>query len=104
MIQDTKPVTINILDKEYLISCPEDERDQLYAAAKLLNDKLMELKSTGKVIGTERMAVMTALNLASEMLAYKQEKNVYNDKVDTTIKRLYSKIDVVLGKGRELQL
>lgn len=104
MIQDTKPVTITILDKEYLISCPEEERDQLYAAAKLLNEKLMELKSTGKVIGTERMAVMTALNLASEMLAYKQEKTVYNDKVDTTIKRLYSKIDGVLEKSREMQI
>lgn len=104
MIQDTKPVTITVLDKEYLISCPEDERDRLYAAVKLLNEKLMELKSTGKVIGTERMAVMTALNLASEMLAYKQEKTVYNDKVDSTIKRLYSKIEGVLGESRELQI
>jgi cell division protein ZapA len=104
MIRDSKPVTITILDKEYLISCPEDERERLHAAAKLLNDKLMELKSTGKVIGTERMAVMTALNLASEMLSYKQQNTVYNDKVDSTIKRLYSKIDGVLGKSRELQL
>lgn len=104
MIRDPKPVTISILDKDYLISCPENERDQLYAAAKLLNDKLMELKSTGKVIGTERMAVMTALNLASELLSYKQENTVYNDRIDSTIKRLYSKIDGVLEKSRELQL
>lgn len=104
MIRDSKPVTITILDKEYLISCADSERDQLYAAAKLLNDKLMELKSTGKVIGTERMAVMTALNLASEMLSYKQQNTVYNDQVDSTIKRLYSKIDGVLEKSRELQL
>ena len=104
MIRETKPVTITILDKEYLISCAENEREQLYAAAKLLNDKLMELKTTGKVIGTERMAVMTALNLASEMLSYKQQNTVYNDSIDSTLKRLYSKIDGVLGKGRELQL
>ena len=103
MIRDAKPVTINILDKEYLISCPENEREQLYSAAKLLNDKLMELKSTGKVIGTERMAVMTALNLASELLSYKQQNTVYNDTIDSTIKRLYTKINGVLEQSRELQ-
>jgi len=103
MIRDTNPVTITILDKEYLISCPENEREQLYTAAKLLNDKLMELKSTGKVIGTERMAVMTALNLASELLSYKRQNTVYNDTIDSTIKRLYNKIDGVLEQSRELQ-
>jgi len=104
MIQDSKPVSITILDKEYLISCPENERDQLYSAVKLLNEKLLELKSTGKVIGTERMAVMTALNLASEMLSYKQQNSVYTDTVDTTLKRLYNKIDGVLERNRELQI
>ena len=104
MISDSKPVTISILDKEYLISCPDNERDQLHAAAKLLNDKLMELKSSGKVIGTERMAVMTALNLASELLSHKQQNTIYNDRVDSTLKRLYSKIDGVLGESTEMQI
>ena len=104
MMQDIKPVSITILDKEYLISCPESERDQLYSAAKLLNQKLLELKNSGKVIGTERMAVMTALNLASELLSHKQQDTVYNDRVDSTLKRLYSKIDGVLERNRELQV
>ena len=104
MMQDAKPVSITILDKEYLISCPENERDQLYSAAKLLNEKLLELKNSGKVIGTERMAVMTALNLASELLSYKQQNTVYTDRVDSTLKRLYTKIDGVLERNRELQI
>ena len=102
MSSDLKPVSILILDKEYLISCSEAERDQLHTAAEFLNDKLLELKGSGKVIGSERIAVMTSLNLASELLKYKRENNDYTDQVDKTIKRLYSKINGVLDQENGL--
>ena len=103
MNQDPKPVSIIILDKEYLISCTDDERDQLHIAAKYLSEKLQELKNTGRVIGTERIAVMTALNIASELLSCKSENNDYTDTIDTTIRRLHNKIEVALDKGPPLQ-
>ena len=69
MNENGKPVTINILDKEYLISCDENEREQLHTAVGYLNSKMLEMKNSGRVIGSERIAVMTALNLAHELLA-----------------------------------
>ncbi len=104
MIQDLKPVSITILDKEYLISCAEDEREQLLTAVEYLHDKMQELKSSGKVIGTERIAVMTALNITNELLAYKQENDDYTYTVDTTIRRLQSKIDDALVKEGQLEI
>lgn len=104
MSLDSRPVNINILDKEYLISCTDDEREQLHLAVEFLNDKLLQLKNGGKVIGTERIAVMTALNLASELLQYKHQNSVYNDQVDSTIKRLNSKIEGVLDKDHQLPI
>ncbi len=96
MNENGKPVTINILDKEYLISCNEDEREQLHTAVTYLNTKMLEMKNSGRVIGSERIAVMTALNLAHDLLAYKQENDDYTSNVGTTIQRLQSKIDKVL--------
>jgi cell division protein ZapA len=96
MNEVVKPVNITIFDKEYLVSCADNEREQLYTAVEYLNSKLQELKRSGKVIGAERIAIITALNLTHELLAYKQEKKVYNETVDTTIKRLQSKIDKAL--------
>lgn len=60
-------VTVQILGKEYKLSCPPDERDALLQAAKLLDERMKSLKNGG-MIGLERIAVMAALNLGYELL------------------------------------
>ena len=102
MSPEPRPVNITILDKDYLISCNDEEREQLYNAAKYLNNKLHELKNSGKVIGAERIAVMTALNITSEYLAYKQDNSNYTHSIDAAIKRMQSKISNALGKENSL--
>ena len=104
MSDDKKPVNVTILDKEYLISCSEEERDQLYEAVNILNSKINQVKDSGNVIGSERMTVMAALNLAHELIAYKQKNQVYTSKLDDTIRRLQSKIHNALGKGEQLEI
>ena len=63
-----EPLTIMIMGKEYRIACPQEERDNLIASADLLNNKLQEIKQQGSVIGTERIAIMAALNMSHEVL------------------------------------
>ena len=104
MNENGKPVTVSILDKQYLISCHDNEREQLHTAVTFLNTKMLEMKNSGKVIGSERIAVMTSLNLAHELLAYKRENDDYTSSVDSTIQRLQSKIDEALTKGRQLEM
>ena len=99
-----KPVSIRILDKEYLVSCPEEEREPLYNAAHFLNAQMQALKDNGRIIGTERIAVMTALNLANELLAHKKRNQDYTSSVDSIIKRLQHKIDDALVEGRQLRI
>jgi cell division protein ZapA len=94
---ELRPAAITILDKEYLISCSESEREQLHTAAAFLNDKMRELKATGKVVGTERIAVMAALNIASELLSKRSESEELSQTVDTTLRRLTTKIDAALA-------
>lgn len=60
-------VTVQILGKEYKLSCPPDEREGLLRAAKLLDERMKSLKNGG-MIGLERIAVMAALNLGYELL------------------------------------
>lgn len=92
----SKPVRVSILDKEYLISCPDDERDQLHAVVDFVNEKLLEVKDSGNVIGTERVVIMATLNIANELLAYKRKNKDYTESVDSIVKRLQTKIDDVL--------
>lgn len=104
MSNDVSPVNITILDKEYLISCTEEEREQLHEAVSILNSKINQVKDSGNVIGSERIAVMAALNIAHELIAYKQKNQVYTSKLDDTIRRLQSKIHNALGKGEQLEI
>jgi cell division protein ZapA len=95
---DARPVTVTILDKEYLVSCnSEEERRQLHVAVTFLNEQMLQLKSSGKVIGTERIAVMAALNLANELLACRDRNAHYTNSIDSTVRRLHSKIEQALA-------
>ena len=68
MSKEPSTVKVNILDKEYLVACPEEEQDALLASAKYLNEKMRDIRESGKVVGIDRIAVMTALNLAHEVI------------------------------------
>ncbi len=88
-------LTINILDKEYRVACPEAEKDSLLASASLLNKRLQEIKSKGAVLGTERIAIMAALNLSHEMLNGKAIEQQHSD-LNTRIDSLSDKIDTTI--------
>lgn len=93
------PVGVTILDKQYLIHCPDSEKPSLHAAADYLDEKMRAVKQNGGVIGAERLAVMTALNLAAELLTYKKKNEDYTVKLNETLKRLQNRMnDVVIGE------
>ncbi len=68
MSEELARVTVRILDKEYQVACPDNEREALLESAELLNRKMREIRESGKVVGLDRVAVMAALNLSHEIL------------------------------------
>mgnify|MGYP001547068765 FL=1 len=93
-------LSIIILDKEYRVACPPGEQQSLQASANELNRKLNEIKAKGAVIGTERIAIMAALNLCHEMLTG-QTLQAEHTELNTRIDTLSEKID---SSMREFQL
>jgi cell division protein ZapA len=55
-MSDIKQVSVDILDKEYNVSSPEEEVHQLKQAAKELDSRMREIKASGKISGSERIA------------------------------------------------
>lgn len=95
----SKPVSVHIMDKEYLIACEEGERDQLYEAVRLLNQKMQEVRNSGSVIGTERIAVMAALHMAHELIEHRTRNEGLTSKVDDEVRRLKEKIERALSQS-----
>lgn len=73
------PVKVTILDKEFLVSCPEGEQASLLKSAEFLGERMREIRDTGKVVGIDRIAVMAALNLAHELLNSKGDSKAMAD-------------------------
>jgi len=90
-VSKTEPLTIKIMDKEYRIGCPEEEKDNLRASADLLNEKLDEIKQQGSVIGSERIAIMTALNMSHDILHSKSitsERGELDERIEALSERI----------------
>jgi len=104
MSSAAKPMRVNILDKEYLIACPDDEREALFASAEFLTGKMKEIRDTGKIVGADRIAVMVALNMAHELLGQKTGKDDYQINISQRIRALQDKIDAALNQGNQLEL
>jgi len=98
-----KPMRIHILDKEYLVACPENEREALFASAELLTTKMKEIRDSGKIVGADRIAVMAALNMAHELLDHKNSKDDYQHSISKRIRALQDKIDIALNEGNQLE-
>jgi cell division protein ZapA len=89
-------VNISILGKEFMVACPENERAALTEAARLLDGKMREIHDSGKVIGTERCAVMAALNIANELLQVRKQQSALPPDMDQKLRFLQGKIDAAL--------
>ncbi|PUA28221.1 MAG: cell division protein ZapA [Cellvibrio sp. 79] len=68
-------VFVKILDKEYQVACPREERQALIESAQLLDERMKAIRGSGAIIGLERIAVMAALNLSHELLQARQAGN-----------------------------
>jgi cell division protein ZapA len=89
-------VTISILGKELMVACPESEREALSAAARYLDERMREVQDGGKVIGTERCAVMAALNLTNELLQLRKTASGVPAGFEERLHSLSNKIEAAL--------
>ena len=94
--QTPKAVTIQILGKDYNVSCPAEEELDLRRAAMNLDGKMSDIKANGKIIGLERIAVMAALNISHELLQKENELQKTTQETQSRIEQLMNKLDGVL--------
>ena len=100
-------ITIHILDKEYMISCSEEERHDLQRSADYLDSKMREIRDSGKIVGSDRIAVMAALNISHELIAQNgPSENILssNSSAGTRIRSIQEKIDDALYRSRQLEI
>jgi cell division protein ZapA len=105
-VSDKEPahVTVRILEKEYFVSCPQEERADLLDSAEYLNKKMREIRDTGKVVGADRIAVIAALNMANELLRLRRQDTDLQGAVTGRVKHMRERVEGALQRTRQLDL
>jgi len=91
----SEPVTVRILDREYTVGVSDAERSSLTSAARLLDLRMRELRGSNKMVAPDRLAVLTALNLAHELQQQRDERG--NDGVFKLLDEANARLDALLG-------
>jgi cell division protein ZapA len=91
------PISINILDREFLIGCTPEEKPGLIAAASYLDAKMREIRNSARSAGVDRIAVMAALNIAHELIQLRQHNESDSGALAQHLQMLRAKLDGVLA-------
>lgn len=97
-------VSVRILDKEYKVACPAEERTDLLDSAEVLNAKMLEIRDSGRVVGLDRIAVMAALNMANDLLHAQARDRLLEGDLSGRLKMISERVESVLGESQQLDL
>ena len=97
-------VSVRLLDREYQVACPSDERSDLLDSAEYLDTKMREVRDGGTVVGLDRIAVISALNLANELIKLRRNGSVVDSDLGSKIRTLRERVESALEKGQQLEL
>jgi cell division protein ZapA len=97
-------VSVRLLDRQYEVACPADERSDLLDSAEYLDAKMREVRDSGKVVGLDRIAVISALNIANELIKLKQQGTTLDSDVGSRLRLLRERVESALASGQQLEL
>jgi cell division protein ZapA len=102
MSEQYAQVSVRILDKEYQVACPPSERTDLLDSAEVLNQKMREIRDSGRVVGLDRIAVMAALNMANDLLHAQARDRLLEGDISDRLKHISDRVESVLGESKQL--
>jgi cell division protein ZapA len=92
-VSNSEAVSIRILDREYTVGVEPDERDSLVAAARLLEQRMRDVRGANRMAAIDRVAVLAALNLAHELQQLRDENGRRDRELTRTLDALQRKLD-----------
>ena len=94
-------VEIKVFGQTYTVKTDAEE-DYIQEVAKYVNEKIDEVLKKTKSVSTLNVAILTALNIADDLLREREKRNALLREIEGKSKDLVKKIDIKLeGMGFE---
>ena len=98
MSNGTDTVSVVILGKEYGVRCPAAERERLEQVARFVDGRMREVRESGAALGTDRIAVLTALNIANELFELQEQRNQETEEAGARTSRMLETVQRLLDE------
>ena len=92
-------VNVRILDREYTVGVEPDERDSLMSAARLLEQRMRDVRGANRMAAIDRVAVLAALNLAHELQQLRDANQLRDREFTRTLDAMQRRLDQVVDAG-----
>lgn len=102
MADGPKTLEVSILGRSYKVACEDGEREALLQAVAYVDGKMNDIKHSGKIAGSERIAVMVALNIAHELLSTKVGGGFDLGQAKRRISSIEAKLDEAIARQDKL--
>ena len=94
-----RQVNVEIMNRSFIIGTPETERDTLLQAVDLLNKKINAVKGNGKIIETDKIIIMAALNVVHDLLKMSMKDGLAIGEFERRIADMVEVSNKVLGEA-----
>ncbi|TPH18069.1 cell division protein ZapA [Litorilituus lipolyticus] len=92
-----RTVEINVLDRKLKVACPSGQETALLSAAEELSKRLSHSNNAKAITTPEQSLLMTALNLANDLLQAQQQLKVEQQENQEKIALLQATIEQALS-------
>ncbi|MGB0732650.1 MAG: cell division protein ZapA [Pontibacterium sp.] len=89
---ENNTLAITLLGKEYTVTCPPGAEDELRRTAQFLDKRMSDIRSQSSTLGSERIAIMAALNISHDHLSLLNQVQDYDQQYEAQLAALLAKL------------
>lgn len=97
-------ISVKILDRSYQIKCPPEQTQALQESASYIDQQMRKFRQNTQINNTERVAIVTALNICHELMQLRKQKNNYIDVMNQRIQDLQHRIENFLVASEQIEV
>ncbi|TDQ58103.1 cell division protein ZapA [Mesocricetibacter intestinalis] len=95
----SKTIELNFLGQLFRLNCPEEQHEALREAAKILDQRVSEMKERTGILQVERVLAIVALNFSFELMKEQQKTQFTEGVLQSQIQQLTHSLESISLSG-----
>jgi len=90
---------VRIFNRTYTLNAPTESQEDLLRYAAMVDEKMREIAQDTRMVGTEKIALVAALNIAAEYFKIKAKLEELEEEIDRKVGQIVQLVEKAQGEG-----